>query len=118
VDHADRELHVRRQASEDRLQLPGRTNEIDVKRLEAGTQGQVEVLVQRTKIGRQKELRSLGGEGESLKAAPVRLAGMAIEIQHQAGLVDLGPDDVPGGEDRQQLFVDREQTIQRVERAG
>src|SRR5450432_1308514 len=61
------------------FQLFRRTNQIDVKRLEARAQGEVEILVQRAKVGRQQELGPLGTERKSLEGAPVGLTGGSAE---------------------------------------
>ena len=103
------------QPREDRVELSGRAREIDMQAVHPRIGDEREVLAEPSEVGGHEQARPTLACDQAFEGAPVALALLLIEFEHQARLVELNPAHAPGGEHAKELFVGGQDRVQQIE---
>ena len=116
VDDAQRQHQPLGRLLQDVVELVRRADEIDVKPTDRKRHRGVEIVAEPAKIAGQHDLQCRQRVGKHRVTAPQRVAGGDIEIEHEAGFVELHPFRASCCEFAQDFDVNRKQPVQQRQR--
>jgi len=112
IDHTGRQHSPLGPFREQRIQLTGGTDEIDVQSVDRQGKRRIEILAESREVGRDEEPQFAGARGERLVRPPIRRALGIATVERKARLVELHPLRTRSCERLQHVAVHRQQPVE------
>ena len=115
IDESEREPQIGKTfVAQHSIELAGRADEIEMQAPNTQAQREIEIIAKLSEVGSQQKLRQRRDAGQGSVGLAIKLRGLGIEIEAEAGLIDLHPFRARSRKPPEQLPVQRKDRAQHV----